>query len=179
MKLSIPDNVNTDRLYLRPLRYEDADEIFHVYASRAEATRFVSWPTHRSIEDTRQFLNDAVRGWQQGTDYSFSIRKKENHRFIGTFGLLNDNGKIQVGYALGPLHWGNGYATEACSQVLSVLQRVERIYRVGSFVDAENIASAKVLVKSGMVEEARLPEWFRFVNQGNQPKDCILFRLPL
>jgi len=33
-----------------------------------------------------------------------------------------------------------------------------------------------VLRKCGMVEEARLPKWFRFINQGNEPKDCILFR---
>jgi RimJ/RimL family protein N-acetyltransferase len=52
------------------------------------------------------------------------------------------------------------------------------VYRIGSFVDAENVASARVLLKSGLIEEARLVRWFRFVNQGNQAKDCILFKVP-
>jgi RimJ/RimL family protein N-acetyltransferase len=46
-------------------------------------------------------------------------------------------------------------------------------------VDADNIASAKVLRKCGLEEEAYLVKWFRFVNQANEPKNCLLFKLPL
>ena len=178
MRLVIPEKIETARLFLRPLRYEDAEEIFYVYASKPEATRYVSWSMHQTIEDTRAFLKDSITGWEKGTDYSFGIRKKENGRFIGSFGVLNDSGKLQFGYVLGPLHWGNGYATEVCRVMMKVLAGVREVYRIGTFVDAENVASAKVLLKSGLVEEARLSGWFRFVNQGNMAKDCIFFRLP-
>jgi ribosomal-protein-alanine N-acetyltransferase len=178
MRLAIPEKIETARLFLRPLRYEDAEEIFYVYASKADATRFVSWPMHQTIEDTRAFLRETITGWEKGTDYSFGIRKKENGRFIGSFGMLNDQGKIQFGYILGPLHWGNGYATEVCQAMLKILKELP-VYRIGTFIDSENVASARVLLKSGLVEEARLPAWFRFVNQGNEAKDCTLFRYPL
>jgi len=59
------------------------------------------------------------------------------------------------------------------------LKRKAEVFRVGTFIDAENVASAKVLFKCGLEEEAQLVKWFRFVNQGNEPKDCILFKLPL
>jgi ribosomal-protein-alanine N-acetyltransferase len=176
--LPIPETLLTSRLVLRRLRYEDAEEIFYTYASKPEATRFVSWPTHQSIGDTRTFLTDAVRGWKAGINFSFSIRMKGNGRMIGSYGIVNSGGNIQVGYVLGPLHWGQGFATEVCLMVNRLLKTLPGIYRVGSFVDAENVASAHVLLKSGMVEEARLHQWFRFVNQGNRVKDCILFRLP-
>jgi ribosomal-protein-alanine N-acetyltransferase len=176
MRLAISEKIETTRLFLRPLRYEDAEEIFYVYASKPEATRYVSWPMHQTIGDTRAFLKGAITGWEKGTDYSFGIRKKENGRFIGSFGIVNDQGKIQFGYVLGPLHWGNGYATEVCRVMMKILAE-QRVYRIGTFVDSENVASVKVLLKSGLVEEARLPAWFRFVNQENQAKDCILFRL--
>jgi ribosomal-protein-alanine N-acetyltransferase len=78
---------------------------------------------------------------------------------------------------MSPSHWKKGYTTEACNRILSILKGMPQLYRIGTFVDAENIASINVLTKCGLVEEARLPKWFRFINQDNQPKDCILFRL--
>ena len=177
--LPIPELLNTPRLTVRRLRYEDADEIFYTYASKPEVTTYVTWPTHRSLADTRAFLSDVVPAWNKGADYSFSIRIAGHNRFIGTFGIINDEGKIQFGYALGPLYWGHGYATEVCMGFMNLLRSTPGVYRVGTLVDVENIASSKVLLKAGLIEEARLPKWMRFVNQGNEPKDCILYRLPL
>lgn len=178
-RLFIPSTLETPRLILQRLRYEDAEEMFYTYASKEEATRFVSWPTHQSVKDTRAFLNYAVAAWSKGSDYSFSIRLKDSFRLVGSFGIINESGKIQFGYIISPTQWGKGYATEACLKVLQTIRVLPEVYRIGTFVDAENIASVRVLQKCGLVEEARLPNWFRFVNQGNQPKDCILFKLPL
>ena len=179
IRLKLPDKIETERLLIQRLMYEDAEEIFYAYASKPEATRYLSWPTHRSIEDTNSFLRYAREGWSWGTDYSFSIRLRENSRLIGSFGVINDKGKLQFGYVISPAMWGNGYATETVLKMMSVLQEQEEVFRIGTFVDAENIASQKVLQRVGLIEEARLEKWYRFVNQGNQPKDCILFRLPL
>lgn len=178
-RLKIPERIETGRLVLQRLRYEDAEEIFYAYASKDEATRFVSWPTHQSIRDTRDFLRYARTAWATGTDFSFSVRVKDSFRLIGGFGIIHDNGKIQFGYILSPTQWGKGFATEATRTVLQILKVQPGIYRIGTFVDAENMASIRVLQKCGLKEEARLSNWFRFVNQGNEPKDCILFTLPL
>lgn len=173
-RLSMPPKIETERLLLERLRYEDAEEIFYAYASKPQATRYLSWPTHESVDETRRFLNDAVLSWNFGTDYAYSIRLK-NRVLIGSIGIVNDNGKIQLGYVISPVHWSKGYTTEACRRLLSLLKAMSGIYRIGTFVDADNIASIRVLLKCGLEEEARLPKWFRFVNQGNEPKDCVLF----
>lgn len=178
MILPVPEIITTQRLVLERLKHADAEEIFYTYASKPEATRYLSWPTHGSLKDTRRFLDYAVRSWELGDDYSFGIRLKSTHRLIGSFGLLNDHGKIQFGYVLSPTQWGQGYATEACKGVLPVISPMPGVWRIGTFVDADNVASANVLRKAGLVEEARLSQWFCFVNQGNEPKDCILFVLP-
>jgi [ribosomal protein S5]-alanine N-acetyltransferase len=177
--MKMPEQFETARLLLQRLRYEDAPEIFYTYASKPAATKFMSWPTHESIRDTQAFLKYAVSGWRSGTDFSYGIRLKGTGRFIGSCGVINDGGKIQFGYVLGPLHWGNGFATEVCRKLLAVLREMPEVYRIGTFVDAENLASVHVLRKCGLEEEAVLSKWFRFVNQGNEPKDCVLFRLPL
>jgi len=179
VRLNLPEHFFTDRLSVRRLRYEDAEEIFYAYASKPEATQFVSWPMHQSLNDTKSFLRYAVAAWANGTDYSFSIRLKESARLIGSFGVINEDGKLQFGYIFSPTQWGKGYATEVCKYMMSLLRKQHGVYRIQSFVDVENIASAKVLVKSGLVEEARLTKWFKFVNQSDEAKDCIHFRLPL
>jgi [ribosomal protein S5]-alanine N-acetyltransferase len=177
LKLDVLSRVETERLVLQALRYEDAEEIFYVYASKPQSTRFVSWPMHETIEDTRRFLEYAIHGRTLGNDYSFAIRTKANNRFIGTFGILNTNPRIQFGYVLGPIHWGHGYATEVCTRMMKLLRQLTD-RPIGTFVDSENIASARVLIKSGLVEEARLPLHIEFVNQGGAVKDCVLYRLP-
>jgi ribosomal-protein-alanine N-acetyltransferase len=93
--------------------------------------------------------------------------------------VIHEDGKIQFGYVLSPTFWGKGYATEACQAIMAILKTFPSLFRVGTFVDTENEASIRVLLKSGLKEEARLRKWFRFVNQNNEPKDCILFYLPI
>ncbi len=179
IRLDLPEQFTTERLLLQRLRYEDAEEIFYTYASKPEATRYMSWPTHQSIDDTRTFLQYAVWAWKEGTDYSYSLRLKTNGRLVGSIGIMNEQGKIQFGYILSPVWWNNGLATEACKQIMELLKRQPGIFRISTFVDAENIASARVLEKCGLIKEASLVNWMRFPNQQNQPKDCAVYVLPI
>jgi [ribosomal protein S5]-alanine N-acetyltransferase len=178
MTLKLPEKISSKRIYLERLRYEFAEEIFYSYASKPEVTRYVAWPTHRSITDTRGYLSYAVPAWNSGTDFTYAIRLIGSNRIIGSIGCLNDVGKIQFGYVLGPVFWNQGYATEACLAILPHLKSSRDIYRIWTLTDVENVASQKVLVKCGLVEEARVARWIRFVNQDNSPRDCIFFKVP-
>lgn len=177
MKLELPPQITTNRLLLQRFEYADAQQIFDNYASRPEATRYMAWPTHRSLDDTRSFLDYAIAGWEQGTDYTYAIRHAPGEAVIGSWGVMDFEGKLQFGYILAPEHWGKGYSTEVCRAMMRMLRTKEGIYRISTYVDADNVASARVLEKAGLVEEARLKKWHRFPNQGNEPKDCILYNL--
>jgi ribosomal-protein-alanine N-acetyltransferase len=177
--LKFPEKVETKRLVLQRLRYEDAEEIFYTYASKLEVTKYLSWPTHESVEDTRLFLRYAIECWNKGLDFSYTMRLKQTNQMIGGFGLIHELGKIQFGYAISPTHWNRGYSTEACQRMMDEVKRYSEIYRVNTFVDTENVASIRVLEKCGLVREATLIKWFRFVNQNNEPKDCSIYYLPL
>lgn len=175
----MPELIETERLIIQRLRYEDAEEIFYAYASKPEATKYLSWHTHRTIDDTRAFLRYAMEGWNAETDFSYSLRLQGINQLIGSFGLIHDNGKIQFGYVISPTHWGQGYATEACRAIMAMLRAKPLLYRVSTFVDRDNKASVRVLEKSGLIHEATLHHWFRFVNQEYAVKDCSLLFLPL
>lgn len=177
IRLNFPEKIVTERLALHRLKYGDAEEIFYTYASKPEVTKYLAFPTHRSVTDARDFVSYATVAWERGTDYAFGIRLKADNRLIGSIGVMNENGKVHFGYCLSPNYWNRGFATEACQAVLEFVKKQHEVYRIWTFIDAENAASGKVLLKCGLVEEARLARWFRFANQGNEPKDCILYIL--
>ncbi|MBX2943050.1 MAG: GNAT family N-acetyltransferase [Cyclobacteriaceae bacterium] len=174
----LSESLETERLIIQRLKYEDAEEVFYAYASKLEATRFVSWPVHQSVADTNKYIKQAVSDWREGVSYNYSLRTKEDAKLIGSIGVVNNQGNIQLGYVVSPSVWNKGYATEAATGLLKQLIAWNGVYRIWTFVDIENVASQRVLLKVGMVEEVRLPNWFRFVNQDNQPKTCILYRYP-
>ena len=177
--LDFPDKIFTPRLYLEPLKYEDAEEIFYTYASKPEATRFVSWPTHKTISDTNSFILYARTARQQHKDYSFAIRTLRENRLVGSIGVMNFDGEIQFGYIISPTQWNKGYATEVCKAILKYVKSQSGVKRVFTYVAPENIASIRVLNKCGLIEEARLSRHMIFPNVSPEPGDCFLFFLPL
>ena len=45
--------IETDRLILRRFRLEDAEDMYANWASDPEVARFLTWPTHSSVEVTK------------------------------------------------------------------------------------------------------------------------------
>lgn len=175
----LPERLLTSRLVLQKLRYEDAEEIFYTYASKPDATKYVSWKTHERIEDTVTFLRYAHAAWVRGDDYSYSIRLQDSGRMAGSIGVLNRDGEIQFGYVVSPSLWNRGIATEAASKVLEMLVANPVVRKISTFADVDNTASVQVLRKIGLTEEGKREKWFRFPNQNNELKDCMLFSYPL
>jgi len=68
-------------------------------------------------------------------------------------GDLIPEGDIEIGFILKKSAWGKGYATEACKRLLKFAFEVSPLEEVVAVIDAENVASRKVLEKSGLVYE--------------------------
>ena len=64
----------------------------------------------------------------------------------------------EIGYAVLPAHAGQGYATEATRPMLAIAFDDLRLHRVIGRVEARNVASARVLEKLGLRQEAHLVE---------------------
>jgi len=176
--VQLPALIYSPRLRIQQLRYEEADEIFYTYASKLEATRYVLWPTHHSVNDTRQFLKRTIAAWKAGREFSYGIRTADQSRLIGSFGVVVQQQSAQFGYILSPTHWGRGFATEVCRAVLPLLTVQADITRIWTLVDCDNTASIRVLQKAGLQRERHLQQWQRFVNQDNKLKDCFIYALP-
>jgi RimJ/RimL family protein N-acetyltransferase len=57
--------------------------------------------------------------------------------------------EVELSYALGRTHWGNGYATEACRAVIAYAFEQLRLPRIAYGVDGANTRSVAMLRRLG------------------------------
>ena len=55
--------IETERLLLRRPRRSDEPAVFSRYASDPDVTRYMSFPTHQSLDDTRAFVQWSDTLW--------------------------------------------------------------------------------------------------------------------
>ena len=143
--------LHTERLTLRPFELEDAQAMFDGWASDPEVTKYLTWPTHQSVETTRWVLGEWLPLYEKAEYLNFAIESKETGQLIGNIavvGYLEDRTLPVIGYSLSRAHWNKGYMTEACRRVLAYLfeQGFERV-RIDA--DVRNGGSLKVIEKCG------------------------------
>ena len=84
---------------------------------------------------------------------SVCIVEKESNEPIGSISVLrtfDKDKRAEIGYALGEKWWGKGYTTEALIGVIEYLFSNSEYLVICAKHDTENIASGKVMQKSGM-----------------------------
>jgi ribosomal-protein-alanine N-acetyltransferase len=153
----LPD-LETDRLVLRRMTLNDAEAVF-AYASDPEVTRYVLWDTHRSIQDSRAFLELAISKYDGGGEPDWGIVYKGDHRFVGTCGIVSwepDHARAEIGYTLSRDYWGRGLAPEAVRAMIYFGFGRMDLNRIEARCIAENTASARVMQKAGMTREGKL-----------------------
>jgi RimJ/RimL family protein N-acetyltransferase len=166
---SAPPTIVTSRLVLRRPTLGDAEAIFTGYAGDSEVTRYMSWGTHPSIENTRGFLEFAMREWIEGGVGAYLIER--DGVVIGSTGLHPRARHCAVtGYILERNAWGHGYATEACRRMIELGQELG-FERVEAQCHASHTPSARVLEKAGMAFEGVLRKHSIFPNLSEQAQD--------
>jgi predicted adenylyl cyclase CyaB len=174
-KSMLPREIRTSRLILRAPRPEDADVIFQRYAQDAEVTRFLTWRPHLSIDETRDFVQRCLDGWQRGTPLTWSITRIDEDLALGMVDLRIDHEGAEMGYVLARAEWGKGYMTEAVGAVVEQVLALPHVYRVAAICDVENVASARVMEKVGMLREGILRRAVLHPNISAEPRDAYVY----
>ena len=171
-----PEIIETERLLLRRPKRSDAQEIFHRYASDREVTRFLSWPTHRSVADTLAFLAMSDDEWQRWPAGPYLVLTRENGAratLIGSTGLFYKSATRAItGYVFAKDAWGLGFATEALQAMIVVAENTG-VARLEAICHAGHAASAHVLEKCGFSREEVQREHFVFPNLKPQTKSDV------
>ena len=96
--MSIPDEIFTERVCLRPPRESDAEQIFARYASDLEVSRYLSWLTHQTLDDTVEYLQRALDDIAAGTVVSRMVFERDSGRLLGAVGGGLQGHRVQFGY---------------------------------------------------------------------------------
>ena len=159
MKHQGTKTLETPRLILRRFQEGDGDYMYKNWASDSEVTKFLTWPTHPSVEVSRKINASWVASYEKPDYYQWAIVPKELGEPIGSIAVVEPNEKaesMEVGYALSRKYWGQGIMTEAFTAVIRYLFEEVGILRVSSRHDPNNPASGKVMQKCGLKYEGTL-----------------------
>ena len=142
--------LSTERLILRMLVEEDADEMFKNWASDDEVTKYVRWSTHKNVDETKEYIKFEKEQCKKDNCYNWGIVLKETSELIGAVGAFpSEDNRIEIGYNISRKHWNNGYTTEAVKEVLRYLANEENICRFKCSHAILNPASGAVMKKAG------------------------------
>jgi len=112
--------LETERLILRPLNLEDAEDIYQNWATDPEVARFMRWSVHASVEVTREWLKVVEESSDSDEVYDWGFVLRENNKLIGSGGLYWKEEKqcFELGYNLMKKHWNQGLTTEAAGEIV-------------------------------------------------------------
>ncbi len=153
MKHGGTKRIETQRLILRPFVLSDAEPMFRNWASDPEVTRYLTWPTHESVEDSRRITALWVEESKKPEVYQWAVVLKELGEPIGGLSVVRSNEKYawaELGYCIGRAWWGQGLMAEGVRAVIEYLIRELGFRQVIARHDVNNPNSGAVMRKAGM-----------------------------
>lgn len=143
--------LETDRLILRPLCIEDAQEIFQNWVSDPEVSKYMTWNTHQNVEATIQWLRYVEMNLDKDGIYDWGFVRKADQVLIGSGGIYykEDRGMFSLGYNIMRACWKQGYASEAATRIVQFATEELQQKRLFAFHAKDNPNSGKVLEKIG------------------------------
>ena len=159
MKPAYP--LQTERLLLRPFAATDFDALLAIQ-SHPDVARYLYWDP-RNAAEVREALDLKARSTAivvEGDNISLAA-VLHSGAMIGECSLRwlsAEHRQAEIGFILHPDHHGQGYATEAAAALLTLAFDELHVHRVIGRLEARNAASARVLERLGMRQEAHMVE---------------------
>lgn len=149
--------MNSDQIILESKRLKirkfSTSDLLDLYAicSNAELMKYVGTGTPLTMDQVKEWLevthvNYATKGFG-----NYALISKENKELIGYCGLIysKEIDNIELIYALRQKYWGVGLASEASLAMIDFAFDTLKLKEVFASIDPENIASEKILLKTG------------------------------
>jgi RimJ/RimL family protein N-acetyltransferase len=135
---------------------------FHIYRSNPKVTKYQGFDV-MNLEQAKDFIKgqkDKEFG-KAGEWVQYSIENKETKTLIGDCAIKldqNDSRIAEIGITISHLEQKNGFAKEVLNGILKFLFDTKEMHRVVEIVDAENIASIKLLESLNFRKEGHFIE---------------------
>jgi len=158
--------IETPRLILRPLSFEDVPDLLE-YHSDPEVVRYIPWParTHDDVVEVVQaYQRSRYCLADQGDSLVLGWALRADNKVIGQSNmslLSSSNQTADVGWVTHPRFGRQGYAQEATQALLTWAFERFDLHRVVAHIDTRNVHSARFAEKLGMRREAELKKAIR------------------
>jgi len=141
----------TARLRVRRWRASDHPSLMAVYGD-ADAMRWVGDGRPLTEEECRSWLEVTRRNYRQRGYGMFAVESRQTGEVVGFCGLVHPGGQkeAEAKYAYARAYWGQGIATEVMAGLIRYGASVHGLEHIIATADPENLASHRVLEKSGM-----------------------------
>ena len=152
--------ITTPRVVLRWISENDIDGLYDVF-SDSQVMRYWSTGPLSNREAAAAMQREIAAANLRDTMMKWGLALRESNFLIGTTTLFNlnlDNGRAELGYAMGRAYWGKGYMHEALQALVSHAFEVLELRRLEADVDPRNAASIRTLERLGFQREGFLRE---------------------
>ena len=142
----------TERLYLRPVAFEDDAFIFEVL-NTPKFKKFVGDRQLRTVADARNYIKTKMHPQLERLGYSsYTVIRKEDGVKLGICGLYDREGLegIDIGFSFLPQYEGQGYAFEAANCIKEAAFHDFGIKTLKAITVKENLSSQKLIEKLGL-----------------------------
>lgn len=146
-------DLKTERLILRKFKIDDAPAVYRNYASNDNVTKFLTWPTHASIDASYNYTKSVVQSYKEGKHYEWAIVLKNIGEVIGAISIVRireDENDVEVGYCIGEAFWHQGITSEALKAVIEFIRNDIKPRRIFAGHDVNNPHSGDVMKKCGL-----------------------------
>jgi len=139
--------IKTNRLIIKSLSINDRKEMIDLLNNN-EIKKTYMIPDFVNEEESIEYFNKLL-------NISLNDKHYLNGIYLNNYliGMINDvyidNKEIEIGYFINPIYWNKGYATEALKAMIDYLFNIGFKRIIASYFE-ENIASSRVMAKSGM-----------------------------
>lgn len=175
-KSEIIPTLQSSRLIFRALTLDDAEDIFS-YAQNEEVSQYVFWDSHKTIDDSIQFIKETIQEYQKEKKLMWGVVLKNTNKLIGTCGFMSyykTNKCLEIGYAFNQKYWHKGYAKESLSTIINYAFNHLDAIRIQGICVLENIGSKKTMLSCGMEFEGILQDNFI---KNNKIHHCKIFSI--
>jgi len=156
--------IESKRLIFRNFLWSDVQKLFEI-RSNDQVMNYMDTVKHQSIADAMNLINSINTSFSEKKGINWVVVEKTSNQFIGYFGywkLIKDHCRAEIGYALSPEFWGNGYMIEAMDILLDFGFNKLNLHSIEANVNPNNESSIKLLEKSGFSKEAYFRENYLF-----------------
>jgi len=149
--------IMTSRLILRPFSRDDEDAAFGFFGD-PDVMRFSLNGPHLSRKPTEDFILTNINRQSRSGFSIWAVAEQSSGMVIGMCGLAEFGHSVQgieLAYRLRRISWGQGYASEAAEGAVAHAFTALQLERLIGAVEPSNLASVRVLEKSGFQKVSR------------------------